>query len=66
MLIVQAAQAAGLINAGALINPVNGGLIVFEDASVEQIKEFLSNDPCMHILHSMCACFMVCIGFRNM
>jgi hypothetical protein len=57
MFIAQAAQEAGLLsNAGALIDPIDGGLLVFENASVDQIKEFLSNDPCKCIEDCTHAC----------
>ncbi len=57
MFIAQAVQEAGLLsNAGALIDPIDGGLLVFENASVDQIKEFVSNDPCKCIEDCTHAC----------
>jgi uncharacterized protein len=34
-----------LILAGALIEPVDGGLLVFKGASVEEIESFVASDP---------------------
>ncbi len=47
MYVMKAAFNAGkLVNAGALIDPVDGGLLVFDATSVDDIKTFLESDPC--------------------
>lgn len=38
-------QQGKLILAGALIEPVDGGLLVFKGASVEEIESFVASDP---------------------
>lgn len=34
-----------LVLAGALLEPVDGGLLVFKGASVEEIESFVASDP---------------------